>query len=78
MDLLGIKVLNTTSAQNSKIASETNIVAQQASDIAQKIVQDAQGKSFEGKDQIKIRKKVIDPNYNGPEKRKIEKTLKLK
>ncbi len=62
--------------ENAKIAEDTNIVAQQASDIAQKIVEDAGGKKFDGKDNIQIRKKVIDPDYKGPERRKIEKRIK--
>ena len=55
---------------SAKVAKETNIVAQQASDIAQKIVNDASSKKFDGKNEIKTRKKIIDPNYTGPEKRK--------
>jgi methyl-accepting chemotaxis protein len=62
--------------ENAKIASDTNIVAQQASDIAQKIVDDAGGKEFNGKDNIQIRKKLIDPDYTGVEHRKIEKSIK--
>jgi methyl-accepting chemotaxis protein len=68
--------LDKVTQENAKVASETNIVAQQASDIAQTIVEDAGGKKFDGKGDIKIRKKVIDPNYKGPERRKIEKELK--
>lgn len=62
--------------ENAKVALETNIVAQQASDISQKIVEDAGGKKFEGKENIKVRKKIVDPNYKGPERRKIEKNMK--
>ncbi len=56
--------------KNAQIAQETNIIAQQASDIAQKIVNDACGKNFEGKHDIKIRKQLIDPNYKGVERKK--------
>lgn len=62
--------LDATTQENSKIASETDIIALQASDIAKKIVEDAGGKVFDGKDDIKIRKKLINPNYKGPERRK--------
>jgi len=62
--------------QNAQIASETNIVAQQSSDIAQKIVNNANNKKFDGKDDVIIRKQIIDINYLGDEKRKIEQQLK--
>ncbi len=62
--------------ENAKVAKETNIVAQQASDIAQKIVEDAGGKKFSGKDDIKIRDNITNTNYTGTEKRKIEKEIK--
>jgi len=41
--------------ENAKIADETNYVSQQASTIAQKIVDDATVKEFQGKDDIKVR-----------------------
>jgi len=71
-----ISLIDTETQNNVKIARDTNIVAQQASDIAQKIVNDASGKSFEGKGDITIRKKVIDPNFKGVERRKIETKIK--
>ena len=71
-----IAEIDKATQKNAEVAKETNIVAQQASDIAQKIVEDAGEKQFDGKSDIKIRDKVIDPNYKGPERRKIEKGLK--
>ena len=71
-----ITEIDKATQDNAKVAAETNIVAQQARDISCKIVEDAGGKKFIGKNDIKVRKKIIDPNYRGPEKRKIEKTLK--
>ncbi len=70
--------LDIATQENSKIASETDIIALQASDISKRIVEDAGGKVFDGKDDIKIRKKLINPNYTGPERRKIESDLKNK
>ena len=58
--------------ENASIAKETNLIAQQASDIAQKIVDDASGSKFEGKENIKVRSKIFDTEYKGEEKRKIE------
>jgi len=68
--------IDKATGENANIAEETNIVAKQASDIAQKIVEDAGEKNFDGKDKIKIRKQIIDPFYRGPERRKIESGLK--
>jgi len=68
--------IDKATGENANIAEETNIVAKQASDIAQKIVEDAGEKNFDGKDEIKIRKQIIDPFYRGPERRKIESGLK--
>ncbi len=71
-----IAKINLVTIKNAKIATDTDIVALQASDIAQKIVKDASGKMFDGKDKVKIRDKIIDPNYKGLERRKVEKILK--
>ncbi len=62
--------------ENAKIADETNYVSQQASTIAQKIVDDATVKEFHGKDDIKVRKNIIDPDYKGFEKRGVEREIK--
>ncbi|MEA3553899.1 MAG: methyl-accepting chemotaxis protein [Campylobacterota bacterium] len=71
-----IAVLDKTTQENAKIANSTYLVAQQASDIAQKIVNDAQGKGFIGKEDVKVRENLIDPFFEGNERRKIEKGLK--
>jgi len=68
--------LDIATQENSKIATETDIIALQASDISKHIVEDAGGKVFDGKEDIKIRKKLINPNYKGPERRKIESGLR--
>ena len=59
-----------------EIANETNIVAIQSNDIAQKIVEDAEDKKVKGKEDVVIRKQLIDLNYRGNCGRKIEKKLK--
>ena len=68
--------LDKQTQENARVAQETNIVALQASDIASKIVSDATQKEFIGKENIKIRKKIIDPNFTGIERRKIEADIK--
>ena len=55
--------------ENVKIVNETNIVARQSEKIASNIVQDATSKKFDGKDKIKIRKKIVDPNFKGVDRR---------
>lgn len=71
-----ISNIDKTVQENAKIAEETNDISKQASLIAQKIVDDATQKDFTGKDNIKMRKKVIDPNYKGVERRSIERDIK--
>ena len=63
--------------QNSvEVAKETNIVAIQSNDIAQKIVQDAKSKQVTGKENVHIRTKLIDLDYKGVDRRKVENKIK--
>jgi methyl-accepting chemotaxis protein len=73
-----ISIIDKSVQENAKIADETNYVAQQASTIAQKIVDDATVKEFHGKDDIKVRKNIIDTDYKGFEKRDVEREIKNK
>jgi methyl-accepting chemotaxis protein len=71
-----INEIDAKTQKNAQIAIETNIVAQQTNDIAGLIVEDAKGKKFDGKGDIKVRKEIIDPSYSGFEKRRIEGLIK--
>ena len=71
-----INLLEKKAQESAKIASETNIVAIQSNDIAQNIVKDAKSKQVKGKEKVQIRKKLVNLEYNGAEKRKIEQKLK--
>ncbi|MEA3498417.1 MAG: methyl-accepting chemotaxis protein [Campylobacterota bacterium] len=71
-----ITKLDKITKENANIADATNLIAQQASNIAQKIVDDATGKVFEGKDNVKMRENIMDPFFDGKEKRKVESGLK--
>ena len=62
--------------QNASIASQTQDVANTTSAIASKIIEDADKKEFNGKHDVDRRKKPLNPNFTGIEKRKIEKRLK--
>ncbi len=70
-----IALLDKQTQESASVAHETNIVAQQSSDIAERIVQEA-NKEFHGKDDIKVRKDLVNPNYKGVEKRSIERRMK--
>jgi methyl-accepting chemotaxis protein len=66
---VNIQEVNRSAQQNYDIVEETNIVAYQSKQIAYNIVKDATVKEFDGKDKVKIRKKIVDPDYRGVEKR---------
>ncbi len=71
-----VKILDKKTQESVKISNETNIVAIQSNDIAQKIVEDAKRKKVIGKENVHIREKLIDLNYNGHERRKVENKIK--
>ncbi|MEA3315760.1 MAG: methyl-accepting chemotaxis protein [Campylobacterota bacterium] len=71
-----VNILNKQAKENVNIAESTYLIAEQSNDIAQKIVDDATAKDFPGKDDVVIRKNIIDPFYEGPERRKIEGSMK--
>jgi len=64
-----IKEVDNNTVENVKIVDETNIVAQQSAKIASNIVEDATSKKFDGKNDIKIRKQIVDPNFQGVDRR---------
>lgn len=72
--ILGYAKLNKNIQENAETTRQTNVVAEQSQDIAIKIVKDA-GKEFHGKENIVIRDHIINPDFNGNEQRRVEKTL---
>ena len=68
--------INEETKLNVEISKETSLVASQASDIADLIVKDAGGTEASDKANIKVRKKIFDLDYQGKEKRTIEKKVK--
>ncbi|RXK00230.1 chemotaxis protein [Arcobacter sp. CECT 8986] len=68
--------LDKITQENAQNASQADAVAKQTHKISNMIIQHADAKEFDGKDTIKIRKATMDRNYDGNEKRGIEKTLK--
>jgi methyl-accepting chemotaxis protein len=73
-----VTILDNKTKDNLEIASETNIIAIQSNDIAQKIVEDAKSKEVLGKENVHIREKLVDLNYKGPERRKVENKMRQK
>jgi methyl-accepting chemotaxis protein len=71
-----IVTLDKKTQESAQITKETNIVAIQSNDIAQKIVEDAQSKQAVGKENVHIREKLVDLNYTGVERRKVENKIK--
>ena len=68
--------LDKKTQDNVSVANETNIIAIQSNDIAQKIVEDAKSKQVIGKDNVHIRTKLVDLDYNGNERRKVENKIR--
>jgi methyl-accepting chemotaxis protein len=80
--LLGIEQINDAvnsldrqTQENAMIASQTHDVAAQTDTIAKLVVSDANKKEFRGKDQVK-RKKSLDLDYSGVERRQREGLIK--
>jgi len=64
-----IRSVDKNANDNVKIVNETNIVARQSEKIAANIIKDATAKKFDGKNNIQVRKKIIDPNFKGVDRR---------
>ncbi|QOG12669.1 methyl-accepting chemotaxis protein [Arcobacter sp. FWKO B] len=71
-----INSLEKVTAESVSIANDTNVIAKQTHQIAGIIVDDANKSEFKGKEKIVLRKKIINPDYTGPERRAIEKDIK--
>jgi methyl-accepting chemotaxis protein len=68
--------LEQATQENAKVANHTNTIAEQANKIANIIVDNANKKEFAGKNDIKIKKKMVDTDYRGEERRSVEKEMK--
>ncbi|MEJ5168041.1 MAG: methyl-accepting chemotaxis protein [Arcobacteraceae bacterium] len=71
-----INSLERVTSQSVNVANDTNVIAKQTHQIAGVIVDDANKSQFNGKENITLRKKIIDPDYKGVEKRSIERAIK--
>ncbi len=71
-----ITSLDKQTQENASVASHAEGIAQTTSAIADKIVEDADEKEFLGKHDQDRRKKQIDADYKGQEKREIEGRIK--
>jgi methyl-accepting chemotaxis protein len=68
--------LDKITQQNATSASEADTIARQTLDISNVIIEHANAKEFDGKNDIALRKQTINLEYNGQEKRRIEQTIK--
>jgi len=64
-----IKSVDANANENVKIVNETNVVAKQSEKLALNIVNDATSKKFPGSENIKVRKQIEDPDFEGNERR---------
>lgn len=71
-----VNSLDQKTQTNASIASEAQNISNTTSAIASKIVESADKKEFEGKNDVDRRKRPINSAYNGEEKRDIEKRIK--
>ena len=65
--------IDSSSQNNATVAGVANQIAIETKEIASSVVKKADEQNFEGKNNIKIRKKVRDENFNGSEKRRVMK-----
>ena len=68
--------LDKITQQNATSASEADTIARQTLDISNVIIEHANAKEFDGKNDIVLRKQTINLEYNGQEKREVEKNIK--
>ncbi len=68
--------LDKITQQNATNASEADTIARQTLDISKMIIDHANAKEFDGKNDIALRKETINLNYAGEEKRRVEKSIK--
>ena len=58
-------------------ADNADAIAQQTEKISNIIVDDADAKEFEGKNDISLREKMVDMNFSGRERRNVERNIKI-
>ena len=68
--------LDKITQQNATNASEADSIARKTLDIANIIIDHANAKEFDGKNDIVLRKQTINLEYSGQEKREVEKSIK--
>jgi methyl-accepting chemotaxis protein len=71
-----VNALDSQTQANASVANEAQDIANTTSAIADKIVEDADSREFNGKNDVDRRKSPINTSYNGSERRDIEKRIK--
>ena len=68
--------LDKITQQNAQSASEADTIASKTLEISNMIIEHADAKEFEGKENIEIRKEPTDLSYTGTERRKVEQRIR--
>ncbi|AXH09354.1 chemotaxis protein [Malaciobacter halophilus] len=68
--------LDKITQENAQNASQADIIAKKTLDISNMIIEHADAKEFDGKNSIKIREKSVNLDYQGEEKREVERKIR--
>ncbi len=71
-----VNQLDSLTQQNAQNTSVANNIAIKTKSISSIIIEDADAKEFEGKNSIKLRDETLNMNYQGTEKRAVERNIK--
>ncbi|RXJ60769.1 chemotaxis protein [Candidatus Marinarcus aquaticus] len=71
-----VNTLDKITQENATHASEADSIARKTLEISEMIIEHANAKEFDGKDEIVLRKQTINMQYQGEEKRDVEKRIK--
>jgi methyl-accepting chemotaxis protein len=71
-----VELLDKKTQENANISTKSQEIANTTSAIADKIIDDADEKEFIGKSEVDRRRAPVNPNYDGDEKRDVEKRIR--
>ena len=71
-----VNQLDTITQKNAQNTANADSIAKQTESISNVIVENADAKEFDGKDNIQLRTKMIDTTFQGEERRNVEKDIK--
>ncbi|MEA3316254.1 MAG: hypothetical protein U9Q30_10380, partial [Campylobacterota bacterium] len=68
--------IDISSQRNASIAGIANQIAIETKEIATSVVNKVESQNFEGKNDVRVRAKVLDDGYGGSEKRRVMNKIK--